>query len=229
MQNVDGGLKGILTEIPLLDGVGDEVLTLFATMGRRLSLDKGEILFLQNEPADTMYIVTEGSIAIFLSTTDGRELVINEMRPGDCFGELALFTDQPRSTGAMGGEASVVISLHKDVFMCGMQADLVLMRNVLDTTARRLQVSGERESALAFLSSEARVARALLMLDQRGGRRGLVRTTQETLAQYVGLTRQTVAKVLGEWRRAGWVSTGRGRIDIHDRPVLEELSVHRAS
>lgn len=222
-------LTGFFRNVPFFAGVGDEVLSLFAQSGRRLRIGQGEILFLQGEPADMMYIVLEGCIAIFLATADGRELVINEMRPGDCFGELALFTDQPRSTGAMGGEPSEVVALHKDTFMRGIQIDSVLMRNVLDTTARRLQVSGERESALAFLSSEARVARVLLMLDQRGGRQGTVKTTQENLAQYVGLTRQTVAKVLGEWRHAGWVGTGRGRIEIHDRPALEHLAVQTAS
>ena len=225
----DSALQQFFGTVPLFAGVGDEVLSLFARTGHRLNIDQGEILFLQGEPADMMYIVIQGCIAIFLATADGRELVINEMRSGDCFGELALFTDQPRSTGAMGGEPSEIVALHKDVFMQGVKMDSVLMRAVLDTTARRLQVSGERESALAFLSSEARVARVLLMLDQRAGRGGMVKTTQENLAQYVGLTRQTVAKVLGEWRSSGWVSTGRGRIEIFDRPALEELAVQTDS
>jgi CRP/FNR family cyclic AMP-dependent transcriptional regulator len=229
MHTPDADLKHFLRTVPLFLDVSDDVLTLFVRAGRRLRIGQGEILFLQGEPADMMYIVIQGCIAIFLATMDGRELVINEMRPGDCFGELALFTDQPRSTGAMGGEASEVVALHKDVFMQGMKMDPVLMRAVLDTTARRLQVSGERESALAFLSSKARVARVLLMLDQRTGRSGRVKTTQESLAQYVGLTRQTVAKVLGGWRKSGWVSTGRGRIRILDRPALEELAVQTDS
>ena len=67
------------------------------------NVEKVRCLFTQNDPADTMYLVYQGYISLFLATVDGRELVINEMHPGDCFGELALFTDQPRSTGAMGG------------------------------------------------------------------------------------------------------------------------------
>ena len=101
-----------------------------------------------------------------------------------------------------------MIAIPRDVFLRGVQSDPALMRNVLETTARRLQVSGERESALAFLSSDARIVRVLLLLDQRGRRGESSSTTQENLAQYVGLTRQTVAKALGEWRRAGWVGTG---------------------
>jgi CRP-like cAMP-binding protein len=211
--------------VPLFTGVGSAVLGDFAQACRFLQIRKDEVLFTQNEPAHTMYLVHKGYISLFLATADGRELVINEMHPGDCFGELALFTDQPRSTGAMGGADSEVIALPRDVFLRGVQSDPALIRNVLQTTARRLQVSGERESALAFLSSEARIVRVLLLLDQRAGRTGLVRTTQENLAQYVGLTRQTVAKALGEWRRAGWVGTRRGAIEIYDRTSLEKLAV----
>ena len=215
--------------VPLFRGVGDMILGTLARSCQHQHLGKSEVLFTQDDPAEAMFIVRTGWIAIFLATVDGRELVINEMRPGDCFGELALFTDQPRSTGAMGGEPTDVVSIQQDVFMRCVQSDPHLMRNVLETPARRLQVSGERESALAFLSSNARIVRVLLLLDERGGRGGVVETTQENLAQYIGLTRQTVAKALGEWRRAGWVGTGRGVIKIHDRAALEKLAVDQGS
>jgi len=218
-------LTTFFRSVPLFAGVGDQVLENFAQACHFRHLHKGEVLFTQNERAHTMYLVHKGYISLYLATADGRELVINEMHSGDCFGELALFTDQPRSTGAMGGAACEVIALPREIFLRGVQSDTALMRNVLDTTARRLQVSGERESALAFLSSNARIVRVLLLLDERGGRGGAIKTTQENLAQYIGLTRQTVSKALREWRRAGWVSTGRGVIKIHDREALERLAV----
>jgi CRP-like cAMP-binding protein len=92
------------------------------------------------------------------------------------------------------------------------------------TTASRLRVSSERESALAFLDSSARIARVLLNLDQQAGENGMVKITQEELAQHVGLTRQTVAKTLGEWRGRGWVETRRGKILILDDQALLQIS-----
>ena len=52
--------------------------------------------------------------------------------------------------------------------------------------------------------------------------------SQEEVAQRTGLTRQTVARFLGEWRRNGWLLTGRGQIELLDRAALlgvEEQSV----
>ena len=214
-----------LRDAPIFEGVSDRILSDFTVSSRIRALEKGEILFSQTDPADTVYIVQSGCIAIFLATLEGRELVINEMHRGDCFGELSLITDQPRSTGALARESSEVISIPRDVFLKGLEAEPELMRRVLETTALRLRVSSERESALAFLDSSARIAKVLLQLDQQADNDGVIKVTQEDLAQYVGLARQTVAQALGQWRRVGWVETGRVRIEIKNREALERLAV----
>ena len=214
-----------LRDAPIFEGVSDRILSDITVSSRIRALEKGEILFSQTDPADTVYIVQSGCIAIFLATLEGRELVINEMHRGDCFGELSLITDQPRSTGALARESSEVISIPRDVFLKGLEAEPELMRRVLETTALRLRVSSERESALAFLDSSARIAKVLLQLDQQADNDGVIKVTQEDLAQYVGLARQTVAQALGQWRRVGWVETGRVRIEIKNREALERLAI----
>jgi len=214
-----------LRSAPIFEGVSEKILSDFTQSSRIRALEKGEILFSQTDPADTVFVVRSGCVAIFLATPEGRELVINEMHPGDCFGELSLITDQPRSTGALARESSEVISIPRDIFLKGLEAEPELMRRVLETTASRLRVSSERESALAFLDSSARIAIVLLQLDQQAGGEGVISVTQEDLAQYVGLARQTVAQTLGQWRRAGWVETGRVRIEVKNREALERLVI----
>ena len=214
-----------LRSAPIFEGVSDGILSDFTNSSRIRALEKGEILFSQTDPADTVYIVRSGCISIFLATLEGRELVINEMHPGDCFGELSLITDQPRSTGALARESSEVISIPRDIFLKGLEAEPELMRRVLETTALRLRVSSERESALAFLDSSARIAKVLLQLDKQADKEGVINVTQEDLAQYVGLARQTVAQTLGQWRRVGWVETGRVRIEVKNREALERLAL----
>ncbi|NIS80060.1 MAG: cyclic nucleotide-binding domain-containing protein [Anaerolineales bacterium] len=218
------GLKNYLSSIPMFEGISEQTLALFARSSHVRCVEKGETLFTQTDPADTVYIVRSGCISLFLATPDGRELVINEMYPGDCFGELSLITEQPRSTGAMAHESSEIIVIPHDRFMEGLRTEPELMRRVLQTTAERLRVSSERESALAFLNSSARISRVLLQLDRHAEEEGAVYITQEKLAHYVGLARQTVAKTLGQWRRAGWIRTGRGKIEIVDRAALGGLT-----
>lgn len=222
METLD--VRRSLQRAPLLEGLSDHVISEFSGGSWIRAVDKGEILFQQVDPARAVYLVQSGCITIYLSTPDGRELVINEMVPGDCFGELSLITGQSRSTSAMAREYSRLIVIPNDVFQSGLDKEPELLTRILMTTASRLRVSSERESALAFLDSSARIARVLLNLDQQAGENGTVTITQEELAQHVGLTRQTVAKTLGGWRGRGWVETGRGKIIILDDQALLRIS-----
>jgi len=82
-------------------------------------------------------------------------------------------------------------------------------------------MSSERESALAFLDSSARVARVLLLLAYQEGDEGVITITQENLAQHAGLARPTVTKILSQWRSAGWIETERTKIIVLDREALQ--------
>ena len=186
-------------------------------------LPKGTYLFFQNDPAEEMYLVRTGVIAIALESVDGRELVINELRAGDFFGELALITGLTRSTSAVAIAESEVLVVPKAVFLKALDDEPRLGRLVLEITALRLSVSSERESALAFMDAEARLARVLLNLNKREHERGYITISQTELAQRAGLTRQTVAKTLGRWRRAGWLLTGRGRIMLLNHSALKSV------
>lgn len=188
---------------------------------RVLVLPKGKLLFSQNDIADAVYVVCSGMIALVLSTMDGRELVISELAAGTMFGELSVLTDKRRSTGAVAHDPSEVLAIPVEVFQQSLETMPALMRQVLAMTAQRLRECSARESALAFLDAPGRLARALLLLNQEMQGGGVIVTSQEEIAQRVGLTRQTVAKELGRWRRAGWLQTGRGKIVLLNLPALQ--------
>ena len=214
-----------LRGVTLFAGLPEAPLQRLAAAAQPRRLQKGQLLFGQGEPGDAVYLVAGGSIAIVLATADGRELVINEMRTGDFFGELALFPGQTHTAGAMAVAASLVLCLPAGAFLAELDAQPALMRRLLDTFAQRLRASSERESALAFMTAPARLARLLLQNVATDAISGpLVTISQEELAQRVGVTRQTVAKILGGWRRAGWIITGRGRIMLVDRVTLKRLA-----
>jgi CRP/FNR family cyclic AMP-dependent transcriptional regulator len=149
-------------------------------------------------------------------------LVINEMESGDCFGELSLITHQPRSTSASARETSLIIVIPSDRFSQMLEEEPELLQRILALTARRLRMSSERESALAFLDSSARVARVLLLASHEEGE-SVITMTQEILAQHAGLARPTVTKILSEWRSAGWIETRRTKIVVLDREALQRL------
>jgi CRP/FNR family cyclic AMP-dependent transcriptional regulator len=215
--------RAFLESMPLFSGLGEAALLFLARAGKFSKVEKGQFIFFQSDPPEKVYLVRTGLVSIVLESPDGREMVINEMRPGDLFGEVGVLTGQPRSTGAIARKESILMSLPRQVFLDVLDSEPLLSRRILQMTASRLRNSSERESALAFLDAQARLARLLLQLEQQATEKGYVTISQEELAQRTGQTRQTVAKALGRWRRARWLITGRGHIMILNRDALVQL------
>ncbi len=213
-----------LRRVPLFSDLSDQTIQALAANCHLQRLPKGHVLFNEADPAEAAYIVHSGSIEIMLSTPDGRELVINVMHPGDMFGDVALVTMQSRSATARAQTAVELIVIPREAFLQQLAAEPKLMQRVLELMAKRLSGSSERESALVFLDASGRLARMLLQLDRAAGPTGYVTVSQEVIARRIGLTRQTVARVLGQWRQAGWLATGRGKIVLLNRATLQHLA-----
>lgn len=213
-------LTAFLADVPLFAGLDDRALSVLARSSRIRCISAGETLFCEGDHGDAAYVVRTGCVAIKLDTADGRELVINEMRPGDCFGELALVAGVARSATATATQPTEVVVIPRREFNVELEKNPVLARRLLELVARRLARSSEREEALAFLDAPVRLARLLFTLEREQATSGLVTATQEELARRVGIARQSTAEILSQWRRAGWVITGRGRIMLVDRSSL---------
>jgi CRP-like cAMP-binding protein len=215
-----------LDDLPLFSHLNEKSIQALAHSSHFQHVKNGEVLFLQSDPSDFSYVVRSGEIAIVLSSPDGRDMMINSMRPGDIFGELGVLTSRPRSTSAVARSDAKLLAIPAEAFLTIVDEEPALARRILKITAERLQRSGEREGALAFLDAQARLARLLLELEKEEKAKGYVTISQDELAHRTGLIRQTVAKVLGRWRRAGWLITGRGRILILNHDALAELENH---
>jgi len=201
-----------LGKIPLFAELSEASLLALARASQSMKVEKGQFIFLQEDPSEKAYLVRSGLISIILESLDGRKLVINEMHSGDFFGEVGLLTRHSRSSSAIARTDGELLGIPRQAFLGILEAEPSLVRRLLEMLALRLRDSSERESALAFLDAQGRLARLLLQLGRQELEKGYITISQEELAERTGQTRQTVAKALGRWRRAGWLITGRGRI-----------------
>ena len=211
---------------PLFKGLDEPQLLLLARAARWRQFARGEFVFLQGDPASTAYVVCTGWVVIALNSADGRELAIHEMRDGDLFGENALIGNKPRSASALARATTDVLEIPQAAFLAVLGKEPLLVRRLLEISVARLGEANARESALAFLNAPARVARVLREMDDQDRHtadKGYVTLSQEELAVRTGLTRQTVARFLGNWRRSGWLLTGRGRVMLLNRQALREV------
>jgi CRP-like cAMP-binding protein len=181
-----------------------------AEHGVERKLIRGDVLFHEGDPPDSLYLVLEGRIAIAMaSQVDHRESVVALMEAGDLFGELGMLDDGLRSAMARALEPSKVLEVPFEPVKQLLHEDPRLLWNVTRLLATRLRVMDEVLADSVFLDVTGRTAKRLLELagDQVEFQ---LPVTQEELAGMVGASRERVNKAIANFIKLGW-------IEQHDR------------
>lgn len=201
----------VLRQAPLFSDLDDEAATALGTSMQETRLRRGEVLFSEGESGDRLFIVLDGKVKLGRTAADGRENLIAVMGPGQMFGELSLFDPGPRSTTATAVTDVDMQSLGHDELIGWLPEHPNVARALLHQLAARLRRTNDVVADLVFSDVPGRVAKALIDLSARFGRRaddGIHvhhDLTQEELAQLVGASRETVNKALADFAMRGWL------------------------
>ncbi len=189
---------------------------------------KGSVLFVQGEQAERCFAIVGGAVKISAYHPDGREAVLAVLGPGDVFGELALFDQSPRSADATAMEDSELLSIDAKGLHEAISESPKLGLTMLRVLAERLRQSNEAFQDIAFFDVPGRVARRLADLADSHGTDasdGILidfALSQESLAQMVGATRESVNKALALLKRRGLVARVGKRYVVSDVARLRE-------
>jgi len=184
----------------------------------RADFAKGEKVFSQGEPADSIFYVQKGRVKIIVVSQVGKEAVIAILGPGDFFGEGCLAGQPLRmaTASAMSDssimcleKAGVILVLHQEPEFSELFLHHLLTRNI--------RIEEDLVDQL-FNSSEKRLARVLLLLANFGKESQpqpvLAKISQETLAEIVGTTRSRVSFFMNRFRKLGFVKYN-GHLEVH--------------
>jgi CRP/FNR family cyclic AMP-dependent transcriptional regulator len=203
----------------------DNLREAIKNLAKEITVAKGEELFSQGDPGGELYFVDEGSIEISVISSEGRKLSLNIMQPGDVFGEIAFLDGSSRTATSTAMEQSKLRRVRRIELLHKMETQPDLAMDFIKLLCNRLRwVHGLLEDR-AFLSLSNRLAkRLLILLEQMGNDSHEIRLSQSELADYLGATREGVAKVLGSWRSRGWIDLERGVIRLKNIQRLWEIS-----
>jgi CRP-like cAMP-binding protein len=211
----------VLDKTDLFGALPAEVLEQLRDRALPVKHRRGDLIFDKDAPADRLYVVLSGRIAITASSADDRQSVISVLGPGALFGEMPLFDGGNRSAAARALTTVNAIALLFVDVRAVLEQRPQLLWTVVEILARRLRATDEALADAVFLDVTGRTAKRLLELadDTDEFRMPL---TQEELAGMVGASRERVNKAIATFVRLGWLEIGgRGRYKILDR---EELS-----
>jgi CRP-like cAMP-binding protein len=204
-------------DFAILNGLPEDVRRHVLGAARLRKFARGEVVFHEGDPGDTLHLIAKGRLAVRVSTLLGETATLAVLGRGDFFGELALLSlESHRTASVVALEAAETMAISRDSFdelrraQPSVQAFLV---EVLGAQVRRL--TGQVIEAL-YVPADRRVLRRLSGLAQlyADGEQVEIPMTQDDLATMAGTSRATVNRVLGEAEQAGLISVGRRRVTV---------------
>jgi CRP/FNR family transcriptional regulator len=191
---------------------------------------KGQTIYSPEDYSRSLYMVVSGTVGISQITEDGRELLLELVRPDELFGESAFLDVPRRSEQAIAIERAELMTWAISDMEALVRKRPPLALALLQFLAQRNASLTRRIESLSVDSIERRLARSLIHLSERLGTPeddGSVRMmpfTHVLLSRYVGTTREIVTQHMNRFRKQGYVSYSRQCIRLHRDSLSEVLN-----
>jgi CRP/FNR family transcriptional regulator, cyclic AMP receptor protein len=204
----------------------DEIMT-FATERR---VRRGQTIFTRGDNGSSLMAVLRGRVRISSISSDGKEVTLNVISPGEIFGELALLDGKPRSGDATAVEDTTLLVVERRHFMPFLARNPDLTFRLLSVLCEKVRRTSIALEEIALFDLPARLARVLLKLGEDYGRgspagtRIEMKLSQRDLSNLVASSRESVNKQLRAWRENGTVDVEEGLIVLRRPLELQRLT-----
>jgi len=178
-------------------------------MGASMSFSRNEEIYGESESAEYLYKVVSGAVRMYKVLTDGRRQIGAFYLPGDMFGfEPA---DAHASSAEAVGDVTVLVFKRSAVLSLAAR-DSDVARRLWEMTARELDRS-RKHALLLILSAQERVASFLLEMAarSRAGSEIELPMSRQDIADYLGLTIETVSRTLSQLESVGAIAVPAAR------------------
>ncbi len=221
--------SAILYNVVLFRGLSSEQLEKLAPLLRERIFPVGANVMTAEQPGEGAYVILDGSVKVYVIHTDGSEIILAILGPGEIVGEMSVADSLGRSASVLTLEESTFLWMDRRTFLWSMEEMPAVARNLVGILSRRLRLADTHTRSLAALDVHGRVAAQILAFAREygvprpdGGVLVPLRLTQTDLAGLVGASRVRVNQALGYFRKRGSISLDVDhRITVHDEEALE--------
>jgi CRP/FNR family transcriptional regulator, cyclic AMP receptor protein len=216
----------VLARTELFREVDDGARCLLAQRVAERFVERGQLVFVQDEPGDRMYVLAEGVVKLYVSSSNGGVVELVRHHAPAVFGELALLDGGPRSASAEAVERSVLLVVTRSELLRLLRSEEQVAEALLRSLGTMVRRTTRQVTDRAFLNLRGRVARQLLLLAEAGDGSGAItrQVTQGELATMVGGARQTVNQELKSLELRGYIRTAGRAFQLLDPEQLRRLA-----
>lgn len=220
----------LLVRCDLFSGLDPGQLLTLGGLASHRRYDRGEVLFRQDTPAAGLHVVTRGRVEVFRSGGDGARRLLHLFGPYEVVGEVPAFEGGPfPATAAAASPVAEALFLPRDQFLTvGRERPEILLRMLATLSVRLRRFVGRIES-LSSRTAPARLANRLLELAWEQGVAGesaavvTLPSSKADLARTLGMTPETLSRLLRRWRDDGLVLVDGSRVTIADPEALQAV------
>jgi CRP-like cAMP-binding protein len=213
----------VLKSIPYFSGLS---LTELEAVKRHVfekSVERNELILLEEEPAEAVYFVVSGAVKAFKTSAEGKEQILCLLRPGESFNDVPIFDGGPNPASVIAMSPVTLYGISKTDMRTLLQEHPNIATNIIKVLAERVRHFVSLVEDLSFRHVIGRVAKILLKYAADGTRPG-PRLTQQEIAAMVGTAREVVSRSLKALEAEGAIRMDHHRIVIISKEILEEMS-----
>jgi len=212
-----------IKSIPYFAGLSSAELESIKSLVFEVEAERGKLLLLEGEPSESLYFVVSGAVKVFKTSADGKEQILQIMRPGEAFNEVPVFDGGLNLATAQAMGPVVIYGIKKENLETILRNHSKVALNAIRVLSQKLRHVVSLVEDLSFRHVNARVAKILLEYasDGSGDRQ---RLTQQEMAAMAGTAREMIGRSLKDLIDEGIIRLERHRIVIADKEALKKMA-----
>lgn len=201
------------------DVLPQPLLQEIAALAAARSYARNAIIVNEGDETDSLYVLLSGRVKVFLSDAQGKEVTLNQLGPGEYFGEITL-DGGPRSASVMALEDTRCAVVKRGELLALVERQPQFALHMVRKLARRVRALSESVRSLALMDVYGRVARLLLELaEEKDGRLVIGEAlTHRDIASRVGASREMISRIFSDLSDGGYVRKENGHLVIVRKP-----------
>ncbi len=194
------------------------------SVGRIRRYNGGQRIYSIGDIADGFYMIMSGGVNLISYPAPGRQILGQAMKSGSWFGEVSFMDNKPRYYDAVAVGSTKLMMISSSSWKRIAQQDSLFIGDLALLCCERVRMASENMGIFSISDSRSRLIRLLLNLseDRERAARG-IHMSQAEIADMMGITRQTVNRILRGLEAEGFLSLLYSSITVTDRRGLEAL------
>jgi CRP/FNR family transcriptional regulator len=192
-----------------------------------VTFGQGEVLFLQGQPSSNLFSLTRGMVKICSHTPDGREQIVGLSSPGNLLVGLQSINDTRHAYTAIAVTPVHACRINHRALLDSAQEKSDVAMRLIQAAGAQLAHSRALMEVLGHKSASAKIASFIRLMtpkSEQGNCGFAMPFSRGEMASILGLSEETVCRLMANMKRSGAIYAPRGKVEIRDWDQLQGIS-----